>query len=385
MDNNIDSNQYKQQEAKTITIQTHDKRFHADDVGAVSLLTSYYNQKETKVHLIRSRNKGLLDTSDVVVDVGGIYDSTNHRYDHHQADCDETFSDSCKIPMSSIGMVWKHYGQELLQLYIQSQADFNVIEGWTDHIESLHNDVYIKIIQEIDAHDNGVSMIDGGKRNFWSNMYLSSIISSMNTPDTNNEEEQMTAFEEAVGLFGQIFEIKLKELVRKYFDYQISHKIVQQYLTESPTSEYLIITEKIITIYKCLNVLDPAYRIKFIIFNLPDENEITIRTRSRRDDIYTPIVPLLPNNILKERLGEYHSDIIFVHKALFIAKTTTIEAAIGIVGHSLMEHTPVNESVPRSYLNVLSPRRRGWLVVGVTLGGLILSGTLLYKSSDFSE
>ena len=32
----------------------------------------------------RTRDPVLLDTCDVVVDVGGIYDPSKHRYDHHQ-------------------------------------------------------------------------------------------------------------------------------------------------------------------------------------------------------------------------------------------------------------------------------------------------------------
>lgn len=383
-----------------ITIQTHDKRFHADDVGAISLLTSYYNnQPNTNVTLIRSRDKSLLETSDIIVDVGGIYNPDTHRYDHHQEECNETFFEFGKIPMSSIGMVWKHFGKELLGLYIQAQVEFAGIDfgidfdvDYENKLHDLHGVIYSKIILEIDAHDNGVVMIEGGKRNFWSNMNISSIIGSLNTSNINDEVEQMKAFEKAVSLFGTVFEIKLREVIRKYFDYNASYEIVKTHLENIPYNrEYLIITtEKIDTIYKCLNKLDPNYQIKFLIFHNPEEDKnITIRTRSTPENFFVPIIPLLSEKILKDRLGDNSDDLIFVHKNLFIAKTTTIESAFAIVGHSLIENSKYirsSETVPQSYLNLnnLKPRGIGeWLLTGaMAAGGLVLAGVLLKNNES---
>lgn len=33
--------------------------------------------------IFRSRNQGILDSCDIVVDVGGVYNPSKHRYDHH--------------------------------------------------------------------------------------------------------------------------------------------------------------------------------------------------------------------------------------------------------------------------------------------------------------
>jgi hypothetical protein len=38
----------------------------------------------TETKIVRTRNPALIDTSDIVVDVGAIYDPARHRYDHHQ-------------------------------------------------------------------------------------------------------------------------------------------------------------------------------------------------------------------------------------------------------------------------------------------------------------
>ena len=40
--------------------------------------------------IVRSREEGVLESCDVVVDVGGVYDPSKHRYDHHQRYSDFT-------------------------------------------------------------------------------------------------------------------------------------------------------------------------------------------------------------------------------------------------------------------------------------------------------
>jgi uncharacterized UPF0160 family protein len=57
--------------------------------------------------LVRSRDPAKLSEADVVVDVGGVYDSTSHKYDHHQRGFFETFDDKHKTKLSSAGLVYK--------------------------------------------------------------------------------------------------------------------------------------------------------------------------------------------------------------------------------------------------------------------------------------
>ena len=81
---------------------------------------------------MRTRNPALIDTSDIVVDVGAIYDPARHRYDHHQRcvlspdrcspnvprEFTETMNslDSKKkwtTKLSSAGLVYFHFGREV--------------------------------------------------------------------------------------------------------------------------------------------------------------------------------------------------------------------------------------------------------------------------------
>ena len=355
---------------KQITIQTHDKRFHIDDVGAVTILSSYYSKLGYEVQLIRSRDIKLLQKADVVIDVGGVYDPSNLLFDHHQDDCNETFCDSSIIPMSSIGMIWKHYGKSFLSLFLQTSEK--------NHIDELHKEVYFKIIQELDAHDNGIQATEGGKKNFIAHLHLAHIISSLNTSNTNDDEMQLNAFRNAIELFGKIFEIKLTEVIRKYFDYQESQAVVKKLLETE--HEYLILDRKIDTIFKCLNKFDPNYCIKFIICQNSDEQEITVRTRASKENQYQPLVPLLMTN---------DEEIIFIHKNLFLAKTKTIEAAIKLVNDSLSVNKLLekdvltdNESSSRDFpVSRVSEIPRKWLAIGGLTGIVIgaIGGTLLFN------
>ncbi len=349
-----------------ITIQTHDKKFHADDVGSISLLTSYYSQKNMNINIIRSRNQSLFETSDILVDVGFEYDPDNGRYDHHQNNYNEIFKENCIIPLSSIGMIWKHYGKELLLMYIDTIKDIipKEINNNHEHITNIHNKVYFKIIQEIDAHVNGISSIKGGEIIFQENLHLSSIISSYNHTDVNNDEKQIQSFGRAVDFFGQIFEIKLNEIIRKYFDTILSNSLLNKIIEKIPSNqEYIIINVNIPGIFKCLNKLDPEYRFKFIIFN--NCNEITIKTRTRKEDIFTPIVPLMKQDKLYEILGN----------KIDIGKSKTLDTAVKIVTLSLIVKNKT-ETIKSSYLKFSK-----YGLYTIVLGSLLL-GRILYKSLE---
>ena len=66
--------------------------------------------------VVRTRDPSLLETCDVVVDVGGVFDASRFRFDHHQrsfADSMHSLSDGkfpWKTKLSSAGLVYYHFG-----------------------------------------------------------------------------------------------------------------------------------------------------------------------------------------------------------------------------------------------------------------------------------
>jgi len=77
-----------------ILVATHSGPFHADDVLAWALIQHFY---AGDADLLRTREKEALSTADIVFDVGGVFDPSCGRFDHHQSSYDG--------PLSSAGMV----------------------------------------------------------------------------------------------------------------------------------------------------------------------------------------------------------------------------------------------------------------------------------------
>lgn len=118
-------------------IVTHNANFHADDVFAVATLEIYLDKLGEKYKVVRSRDKEIIDAGDYVLDVGGIYDEDDNRFDHHQ----ESFKEKgyLDIPYSSFGLVWKHFGKIVC-----------------DDNKNVWDSIRKNFVTLIDANDNGL-------------------------------------------------------------------------------------------------------------------------------------------------------------------------------------------------------------------------------------
>ncbi len=77
-----------------LEVGTHSGTFHADDVLAFALILRFVDDEAT---VVRTRCRDRLDQADIVVDVGGRFEPSERRFDHHQS--------SYQGPLSSAGMV----------------------------------------------------------------------------------------------------------------------------------------------------------------------------------------------------------------------------------------------------------------------------------------
>lgn len=93
-------------------IGTHNGTFHCDEALACFLLRQ--TEQFRSAQIVRTRDLEVLEQLDCVVDVGGVYDADRLRFDHHQRGFFETFSDTTKTKLSSAGLVYKHFGREVL-------------------------------------------------------------------------------------------------------------------------------------------------------------------------------------------------------------------------------------------------------------------------------
>ncbi|CAG8565773.1 719_t:CDS:10 [Ambispora leptoticha] len=121
---------------------------YSDEALAVFMLRQTQTYKDSTI--IRTRDQQKLDECDIVVDVGGVYDPEKNRYDHHQRGFFETFSPQHSIKLSSAGLIYKHFGKEI----IGTRLNLNPADP---KLELLYQKAYEDLIEGLDAQDNGIN------------------------------------------------------------------------------------------------------------------------------------------------------------------------------------------------------------------------------------
>ncbi len=154
---------------------THNGPFHTDDLFAAAVFDLYFKKTNTPYELTRTRENEIINQGDYVFDVGGEYDPTRNRYDHHQTH--GAGGRENNIPYASIGLAWKHFGMELCN---------NDQQVWQEVDE--------KLVQPIDADDVGIELFTLNP-NYDASPYLlknafKSFYPSWNEPDNFDEQFQ---------------------------------------------------------------------------------------------------------------------------------------------------------------------------------------------------
>jgi len=158
---------------KRMKVVTHSGTFHADDVFAFSILREALGPFE----FARTRDSSLIETADLVFDVGGTYDVARGRYDHHMRDLPRRTDGT---PYSSVGLIWRDFGRNALPSFIPGIDE--------DLLDAVWQDIDATFILAIDQADNGVASISQG--------HLSLLIEAFN-PTWASDQSYDDAFVEA--------------------------------------------------------------------------------------------------------------------------------------------------------------------------------------------
>lgn len=163
-------------EARTITALTHSGNFHADEtLGYVVLHYALAPMGDLRARILdgasddclkfqRSRDPAHIQSADIAFDVGGIYDPSNGRYDHHMKNKPLREDGT---PYSAAGLLWKDYGKAAVRNLVRTQVDDETINAiWLSIDKSL--------IVPIDMDDNGIAKM--GK------LSLADIVSACSPP-----------------------------------------------------------------------------------------------------------------------------------------------------------------------------------------------------------
>ncbi len=172
-------------EKKTLLLITHSGKFHCDEVFAyVVLRLALGLSKPGEDHvLLRTRKQELIESGDIVFDVGLVSDATNNRFDHHQIGA-PTREDG--TPFSAAGLIWQVYGQRAVAALLSPEAAAfaPAIAGALDN----------RLVKRIDEIDNGVSATGPVMRN---SLDLAGLVGDFNPPWDSPEANGPTAGDDA--------------------------------------------------------------------------------------------------------------------------------------------------------------------------------------------
>ncbi|XP_078041097.1 MYG1 protein C27H6.8 [Augochlora pura] len=320
-----------------IKIGTHNGTFHCDEVLACYMLKTLPRYKDAEI--IRSRDLDILNTCDVVVDVGGKYDPSTHRYDHHMRDFKESVSTVIKKPgydwnmkLSSAGLIYCHFGEEIIKHLFPNASE--------NDVEQIFKKVYDSFIQEIDGIDNGVPMFDGEP------VYrivtdLSSRVNFLNSKWFSKGNDSDQQFLKAMELVGQDFLQHINHAVHVWLpDRSIVQEAIQNRFKVDPSGEIMVLSQSSSWIHHLFAIekemkLEPT--LKYVIWE--ESNDYRIRA-----------VPVVPSSFICRiflpaawgglngkdlDLASGIEGTVFVHSARFIGGHTTRDGAIMMARKSL--------------------------------------------------
>ncbi|WP_298222271.1 MYG1 family protein [Acidocella sp.] len=171
---------------------THGGKFHLDEVFAYAVLRlalSFFCPGKDHA-LIRTRRPELIEAGDIVFDVGGIFDVTANRFDHHQIGA-PTRADG--TPYSSAGLVWQIYGARAVAALLAPEA--------AQFVPLITAKLDEKLVKRIDEIDNGVSMSGAVIRD---PLGLAALVEDFNppwdSPDANGPTAGDDAFHHAAAM-----------------------------------------------------------------------------------------------------------------------------------------------------------------------------------------
>jgi len=304
-----------------MNVITHNGQFHADDVLAVTILDKLF-----KIKIVRTRDNKIINSNDdnnIVVDVGGIYDPHNNKFDHHQENCLATFEEHGKIPLSSSGMVYKTYGKQLILQYLKS-ADIKTNDQIVHDIYKL---LYYNFLKEIDAIDNGIQQ--SRKIAYITTNSITAIISHINGDDITDDSAQLKKFKYAMKYMWITLKIKIKTSVNNILNYHDEKKSIWEAINNRhsvhPSGRIVVLNTSCNSWRRCLREYQFDGQIYFYIYKNGEVWNLGTVCKKR----------FIPHKLITNEEKYLPHDLIFVHKKQFIAGTKSLDSAIQMAINSL--------------------------------------------------
>ncbi|KAB5524067.1 hypothetical protein DKX38_021816 [Salix brachista] len=319
-------------------VGTHNGKFHCDEALACFLIRS--TDKFSNAHIIRSRDPQVLETLDAVLDVGGVYDPSRDRYDHHQKGFHEVFGHGFTTKLSSAGLVYKQYGAELIA------KEFQLNEGHQD-VHELFLAVYKNFVEAVDAADNGINQYDTDQPpRYVNNTSLPQRVGRLNLdwvdPSQSSERED-EAFQLAMKVAGTEFMESIHFHAKSWLP---ARSIVRECLASrediDSSGEIMVLTKSCpwkLHIFEIEEKMKINPSIKYVIYQDDRSENWRIQAVAVSPDKFESRKPLpLPwRGLVDDELSEATGipGCVFVHMSGFIGGNQSYEGALDMARTSL--------------------------------------------------
>lgn len=274
------------------SLGTHNGTFHADEVTASALLLLFDLIDKDKIY--RTRDPQILENCEYVCDVGGVYDYSIKRFDHHQVEY--------QGPLSSAGMILLYLKEEKIM---------------PDKVYRFYRDC---LVHGVDLHDNGQMNLEPGVCTF------SHIISNFMPIEYSASGEDLDkAFFKAVD-----FTYSHLDRMQKRFKYTLScRRQVEQEMSNS--SVCLFFDKSLPWIENFFSLGGETHSARFVIMPSSEHWKLRVIPPSLKErmKIRTPLPEKwagLHEEDLKQVTGIQGA--VFCHKGRFISIWETKEDAM---------------------------------------------------------
>lgn len=299
---------------------THNGNFHADEVFATNILMEIMDVEK----VIRTRDKNELEKCNIVYDVG------DGQFDHHSKDKKYRHNG---IPYAACGLIWKEYGT----VYIKSVLNRFRLKYTDALISGIFKKLDSTIIQQIDAGDNGVKVIEKSLNDMLI-CDLSNVIENFNLQwfETFTENDSDKKFMEAVDFSKKLLENKT---INIYYALKGKEILCKQY--EKCKKNGYIVLDEYIPWKTSIAEIDQDEFIKFIIFQGNDGNWNVQAIPKKLGEFKNRLdLPIEWAGLRNEELQNISgiNDAIFCHNNLFLAvfksKKSAVKCAEAIIEKS---------------------------------------------------
>nr|GLL27520.1 UPF0160 protein [Ipomoea trifida] len=319
-------------------VGTHNGSFHCDEALGCYMIRLTDKFKDARI--VRTRDSQVLESLDAVLDVGGVYDPSRDRYDHHQKGFDEIFGHGFSTKLSSAGLVYKHFGKEIIA------KELKVEEGHPD-VHRLYLALYKSFMEAIDAIDNGINQYDTDQPpKYVNNTHLSSRVGKLNLdwiePDQSPEKEN-EAFSRAMHLAGSEFMDSVRYYAKSWLP---ARSIVMECLSSrkdvDPSGEIMVLNRFCpwkLHLFELEEELKIDPPLKYVLYQDERGNSWRVQAVAVSPDRFESRRPLpsqwrgLRDNELSKEAGIPRC--VFVHMSGFIGGNQTYEGALAMAKAAL--------------------------------------------------